>query len=205
MPVEPPTHTSLEARVPMRTVILAVAGLAFGATACSTSGTSVEVERKPVSTVSVTLPSPSINAGQTEQAVAMPRDAGGAPLAERPIIWETSSSAVATVNDAGMISALLPGTVVISATSEGVRGEGSLSVLAPPPAEVANVSVTLSASALLVGETANASVTLRDANGNDLTGRAVSWSSSNAGVASVNSSGVVTAATAGSANIIATS
>ena len=189
----------------MRTVLLAVAGLAFGATACSSSATSVEVERKPVSAVSVSLPSPSIVAGQAEQAVATPRDAGGAPLANRPIVWGSSNSAVATVNDAGMISALLPGTAAISATSEGVRGEVSLSVLAPPPAPVATVLVALNPSALVVGETANANATLRDANGNDLTGRLVSWSSSNAGVASVNSTGVVTAANAGSADIIATS
>jgi uncharacterized protein YjdB len=189
----------------MRTIVLAVAGLAFGATACSSSGTSVEVERKPVAAVSVTLPSFSIVAGQTEQAAATTRDAGGAPLANRLVVWASSSSAIATVTDAGMVSALLPGTALISATSEGVRGEASLNVMAPPPAPVANVSVTLSPSSLVVGETANANATLSDASGNALPDRAVSWSSSNAGVASVNSGGVVIAVSAGSANIIAAS
>jgi uncharacterized protein YjdB len=189
----------------MRTAILAVAGLAFGATACSSGGTTTVVERNPVAAVSVSLPSPSIVAGQTAQAVATPRDAGGAPLSDRPIVWQSSSSLIASVSDAGIISALASGAAVISATSEGVRGEASLTVMAAAPVPVANVSVTLSPSSLVVGQTANATATLRDAGGNDLTGRAVAWSSSNAGVASVNSSGVVTALSAGSTNIVATS
>jgi uncharacterized protein YjdB len=189
----------------MRTAILAVAGLAFGATACSSGGTSTVVERNPVAAVSVSLPSPSIVAGQTAQAVATPRDASGVPLPDRPIVWQSSSSVIASVSAAGLVSALLPGSAIISATSEGVRGESSLTVMAPAPVAVANVSVTLSPSSLVVGQTANATATLRDAGGNDLTGRAVAWSSSNAGVASVNSSGVVTALSAGSTNIVATS
>jgi uncharacterized protein YjdB len=189
----------------MRTIILAVAGLAFGATACSSGETSVEVLRTSVAAVTLALPSPSIVAGQTVQAVATPRDASGAPLIGRPIVWQSSSSLIASVSDAGIISALASGAAVISATSEGVRGEASLTVMAAAPVPVANVSVTLSPSSLVVGQTANATATLRDAGGNDLTGRAVAWSSSNAGVASVNSSGVVTALSAGSTNIVATS
>jgi uncharacterized protein YjdB len=189
----------------MRTIILAVAGLAFGATACSSGETSVEVLRTSVAAVTLALPSPSIVAGQTAQAVATPRDASGAPLIGRPIVWQSSSSLIASVSDAGIISALASGAAVISATSEGVRGEASLTVMAAAPVPVANVSVTLSPSSLVVGQTANATATLRDAGGNDLTGRAVAWSSSNAGVASVNSSGVVTALSAGSTNIVATS
>jgi uncharacterized protein YjdB len=188
-----------------RTVILALAGVSYCASACSSSGTSVDVQRKPVVAVSLSLPSPALVAGATGQAVATPRDADGAPLSGRSIAWESSNSDIASVSDAGMISALLPGLSVISATSEGVRGEASLSVIEPPPSPVASVFVTLTATSLVVGQTANATATLRDANGNDLAGRAVTWSSSNASVASVSSGGVVTSVTAGATNIIASS
>src|SRR5438552_4205825 len=206
MPVEPPTHTTRGGRV-MRVTILAVAGLAvIATTACSSSsGTSVEVQRKPVATVSVTLPSPSMVAGQSGQASATPKDADGAPLANRPIVWGTSSSQVASVSDVGMISAVTPGTAVISATSEGVRGQGSLNVVAPAPVPVTSVSVALSNSSLNIGQTANATATTRDASGNVLTGRVIGWSSSNTNVATISSAGVVTAVAAGSTNIIATS
>ncbi len=190
----------------MRVNFLAVAGLAIGAAACSSGGTSVEVQhQKPVAAISVNLPSASIVAGQTEQATATPKDADGLPLANRSIVWQSSSATVATVNSAGVIAAVATGTTVISATSEGVRGEGSLNVMAPPPAPVATVSVALSASSLAIGETANGTATLRDASGNALTGRVIAWSSSNAAVASVSSAGVVSGVSAGSANIIATS
>src|SRR5438445_128520 len=204
MPVEPPTHTTRGGRV-MRVTILAVAGLAvIATTACSSGGTSVEVQRKPVAMVSITLPSPII-AGQSEQATATPKDADGAPLANRPIVWGTSSSQVASVSDVGMISAVTPGTAVISATSEGVRGQGSLNVVAPAPVPVTSVSVALSNSSLNIGQTANATATTRDASGNVLTGRVIGWSSSNTNVATISSAGVVTAVAAGSTNIIATS
>jgi uncharacterized protein YjdB len=45
----------------------------------------------------------------------------------------------------------------------------------------------------------------RDAGGNVLTGRAIGWTSTNTGIASVNSSGLVSGVSAGSANVIASS
>ena len=189
----------------MRVIFLAVAGLAIGATACSSSGTSVEVQRKPVAAVSLTLPSPSLEEGQTERATATPMDANGAALPDRPVEWESSNSAIASVNETGMISAISLGTATIVAKSEGARGQGRLDVIPRAAMKVATVAVALSAASITVGQTTNATATLRDAAGNTLTGRAISWSSSNAGIASVNGSGVVTAVSAGSANIVATS
>ncbi len=46
-------------------------------------------------------------------------------------------------------------------------------------------------------------VTLTDANGDTVTGRAISWTTSNAAVASVSAGGIVTALTAGTATITA--
>jgi len=189
----------------MRTIILAVAGFAFGAAACSSSGTSIEVVRKPVAAVSVVLPSPSIAAGLTEQAVATPMDDNGAPLADRSITWQSSNPAIASVNNAGLISAATLGTTIISATSEGVRGEGSLSVIAPPPVPVASVTVSPATATVQIGQTQQLTATLRDASNNVLTGRSVAWTSSNTAVATTSASGLVSAHAAGSATITATS
>ena len=69
----------------MRAFILAVTGLAFGVTACSSSsdGTTFDIHA-PVAAVSVVLPSPSLVEGQTARAIATPRDANGAPLYQPP-------------------------------------------------------------------------------------------------------------------------
>lgn len=73
------------------------------------------------------------------------------------------------------------------------------------PEPVAEVEVTAAATTLMVGETTQLSVTLRDAGGNVLTGRPVTYESSNQSVATVSSAGVVTAVSTGTASVSATS
>lgn len=188
----------------MRSLILAVSGLAL--LACSSSGTSVEVVPKaPVASVSLTLPSATLLTGQTQRAVATPRDANGAALMDRPVTWLSANPSVASVDASGTIAAVAPGTDVITATSEGVSAQGTLTVIPVPPIPVASVSVSPTAPSLQVGSTVQLTAVTRDAGGNVLSGRAISWTSSNNAIASVNSNGLVSAVSAGSASVIASS
>lgn len=190
----------------MRKIILAVTGLAFGIGSCSTYDSSpVIVGRKAVAAIMLSLPSQPLVSGQTQRATATPQDASGAPLLDRPIEWRSSSPVVATVNDSGSISAVSAGATVISATSEGVTAEGSLTVLPPVPIPVASVSVTPSSLTIVVGGTLQLTAVARDANGSALTGRAIAWSTGNAGVASISATGLVTAVSVGSTSLTATS
>ncbi|MGE3618594.1 MAG: Ig-like domain-containing protein, partial [Gemmatimonadales bacterium] len=75
----------------------------------------------------------------------------------------------------------------------------------PPPAPVASVVVAPATATLVPTQTQALTATARDAAGNTLAGRAVTWTSSAGAVASVSSAGLVTAVTAGSATITATS
>jgi uncharacterized protein YjdB len=75
----------------------------------------------------------------------------------------------------------------------------------PPPAPVATVSVSPASSSLLIGATAQLSAVTRDSSNNVVTGRVITWSSSNSSVSRVSTSGLVTAVAAGSATITATS
>jgi len=96
------------------------------------------------------------------------------------------------------------GTTSVS-VSAGAMASASVSLTTVPRA-VASVSVALGSTALTVGQTAQATATLRDASGNVLTGRSVTWNSTNTAVATVNAtSGVVTAVGEGGAMIQATS
>src|SRR5437588_1545446 len=70
---------------------------------------------------------------------------------------------------------------------------------------VATVTVAPATASVQVGLTVQLTATTKDANGNTLTGRTVTWSSGNTGVATVSSSGLVTGVAAGSATITATS
>ncbi|HEY8813644.1 MAG TPA: Ig-like domain-containing protein [Candidatus Dormibacteraeota bacterium] len=93
----------------------------------------------------------------------------------------------------------------MTASSEGKTSSSAITVNAPAPAPVASVSVTPATPSLQVGETVQLSAVTRDANNNVLTGRAVSWTSSNTGVATVSASGLVSALAAGPAQITAIS
>jgi hypothetical protein len=70
---------------------------------------------------------------------------------------------------------------------------------------VASVSVSLSASSALVGQTLQATATLRDASNQVLAGLPVTWSSSAPAVATVTPAGQITTVAIGTTDIIATS
>ena len=75
----------------------------------------------------------------------------------------------------------------------------------PTPEPVASVTVTSAQSSVVVGASVQMSASTLDASGNTLTGRTVAWSTSDAAVASVNTSGSVTGESIGEATITATS
>jgi trimeric autotransporter adhesin len=191
----------------MRAFILAVTGLAFSVAACSSYGTSVvEVKNAAhVASVAVVLPSPSLLAGQTQRGTATVKDSSGASLPDKPVTWSTSSAAVATVTDSGLIRAVAPGTAVVSAVSEGVSGQTTMTVMSPPPVAVARVLVAINPAAVLVGQSTHATAMVQDANGNTLTDRTVTFQSANTNVATVSASGDISAVGAGSTFITGTS
>ena len=159
----------------------------------------------PVASVAVTPASAALTVGQGTQLQATLRDASGNILTGRTITWTSSNGAVATVSATGYVTTVAAGSATITATSGGVSGSASVSVTAPAPAPVASVAVTPATAALTAGQGTQLQATLRDAAGNVLTGRALTWSSSNTAVASVSATGYVTAVGAGSATISATS
>jgi murein DD-endopeptidase MepM/ murein hydrolase activator NlpD len=73
----------------------------------------------------------------------------------------------------------------------------------PGPTAVATVSIAPDTASTLPGATVQYAATTRDAGGNALTGRAVTWSTSNATVATVNTTGLVTTMSPGTVTITA--
>jgi Bacterial Ig-like domain (group 2) len=162
----------------------------------------VTVTPPPVAAVTVTVSPTSLAPGQTAQAAATLKDANGNVLTGRTVTWSSSNLAVATISATGLVTALAAGTTTIAATSEGVTGSAAVTVTLPP---VATVTVSLGTSTLLVGQTTQATAVLKDASGHVLTGRIITWTSANTGVATVSSTGLVTGVAAGTATITATS
>ena len=153
------------------------------------------VAQTPVASVTVTPNALTLAPGQSVGLTVALADAQGSPLpvSGRTISWSTSSASVATVNSAGNITAIGPGTAVVTASTEGVSGTSTITVTSTP---VATVTLSPASAALNQGQTQAVTATARDASGNVLTGRLVSWISSNVAVATVNTG------TTASANII---
>jgi uncharacterized protein YjdB len=162
----------------------------------------VDVVPVPVSTVSVTPPSASLVVGGTVQLNATAKDAGGNALTGRTIAWSTSDAAVATVSTSGLVTAQAVGTATITATSEGKTATVPITVTVAP---VATVAVSPSNVSILPGATTQLAATLSDANGHALTGRTVTWTSSDPAKATVSATGLVTGVAFGQVTITATS
>jgi len=159
----------------------------------------------PVAEVVVTPATASVVVGATTQLRAQPQDGAGNGLGGRSITWTSSDQTVATVSNTGLVTGKAPGNATITATSEGKSGTATVTVSPVPPAPVATVTVDPRTANLIVGATQQLTATTKDANGATLTGRPIAWSSSDAAVAEVSATGVVTARAEGAATITATS
>jgi uncharacterized protein YjdB len=161
----------------------------------------VTVSTVPVATVQVTPTNPSLQVGATLGMTATMRDASGNILSGRPVIWATGNSSIATVDAAGVVTAVATGSTNVTATSEGQTGSTTITVATVP---VASVTVTPGSQQIFPNDVLQLTATARDASGNQLFGRPVTWSSDNQPVATVNSSGLVTAHAQGGAAVSAT-
>jgi Bacterial Ig-like domain (group 2) len=136
------------------------------------------------------------------QLTATPRDANDNPLSGRTITWASDNTTVARVSTSGLVTGVVAGLATITATSEGRSGTAAITVANLP---VASVTVSPASASVQVGATLQLTATARDASGNLLSGRAVTWASSNTAAATVSASGRVTGVATGAATITATS
>lgn len=140
--------------------------------------------------------------GATQQLTAIVRDSRGQTVASPNLVWASSSALVAAVSANGLVTAVGNGTAIVTATSpDGPSGVATFVVRTT----VASITISPATIDLVVGgPTASLSATVAASDGRPLTNRPLTWSSSSPTVATVSSSGVVTAVGAGTATISAT-
>ena len=175
----------------------------ISATSGGKTGTAeVTVTATPVASVVVTPAQPTLVVGRTVTLTAQALSASGQPLMGRTVTWSSSTPSIADVTTSGGVIAASAGSAVVFASIDGVLGWANVTVV---PVPVASVTVSPATTSVAMGQTSQLSAVLRDASGNVLTGRVVSWSSSQTSIATVTSAGVVTGVSAGTATITATS
>lgn len=118
----------------------------------------------------------------------------------KAITWTSQNSAIATVSSDGTVTGVKAGSTTITATSEG--GFTSTCTVTVSNIAVTSVSVSPTSQTLSIGGTKQLTATVSPSNASNKT---ITWSSSNSNVASVSSTGLVTANAVGTASITAKS
>jgi trimeric autotransporter adhesin len=184
---------------PPRAWRLAVIALAAS---CGGTITSADQTTPDVAEVVVAPQTATVIVGNTLPLQATVRDASGQALTGPTVVWSVRDPSIATVSATGVLTARAVGSTEIAASSNGRSGLASVTVT---PAPVASISLQPASVTLRRNVAATLTPTLKDASGNVLTGRTITWQSSDSTIARVSSAGVVTTLKLGAAVITATS
>lgn len=180
--------------------------------AAGTSAITAVVEGK-VATVTVTVNPPllrsiavtpsnaSIFVGQSQAFIATGTFSDGSTGVVAAVQWSVSDSAIANVDSGGLVRSLAGGVVTVVATHGGLSSSAALTVVVPV---LQSLTLAPESAALIVGQQQRFAATGRYSDGSlrDVSAT-TQWRSSEAAVASVDASGLVTGVGAGSASLVA--
>jgi hypothetical protein len=141
----------------------------------------VNVSDSKVTNVEIEAPAyPSVVLGGAEKLTAVPRTANGNPRTDVAIKWTSEKSSIASVDAAGLVTGVAPGSVTIKATSEGVSGTATLQVVRDT---VRKLTVKPASAEARTGDVVHFSAAAIDAAGGHLKDPPVRWSISGEGAA----------------------
>lgn len=115
------------------TGLVAAVGVGSATIAATTDGktgeATITVAFPPVASITVTPGNATLLLGTADQWVAVARDAAGNALTGVPLTWSTTTPSVATVSNAGIVTAQGEGNSTITATADGKSGSAPVSVI----------------------------------------------------------------------------
>ena len=142
----------------------------------------------------------SLIVGSGGEFAAVATDAGGQPLPDRRLVWQSSDTTIATIDDLARVMAVAPGTVTITARAGLVSAGATLRVLP----RVAEVRVSAPTDTVVIGGTLQLTATTLDSAGNVITGRVLSWASDDNSIVAVDAAGLARGVAAGTVRVNAT-
>ena len=184
-------------------------GVGTATITCTTkdgSKASCKITVKGVKVTSVTLNSSSatleVGATKTLKATVSP-----AKASNKSVTWKSSNTKVAKVSSSGKVTAVGAGTATITCTTEDGSYTAKCKITVKKPSsssdnqKVVGVRLNVSSFSMKVGAKYQLIATVLPANA---TNKKVTWSTSDSSIATVSSTGVVTAKKAGKVNIYVT-
>ncbi|MGH7532293.1 MAG: Ig-like domain-containing protein [Gemmatimonadales bacterium] len=114
--------------------IVATAGGKSGQAAVTVAGAPAPSQGS-IASISVSPASATVSVGGSQQLSAVLKDSAGNILTGRTVTWSSNAVQLATVSAVGLVAALVPGNLTVTAASGGKSGSASITVavLAPPP------------------------------------------------------------------------
>lgn len=172
-------------------------------TATTTDGTqlsaSCQVNVTPVLATGITLSTYNANiypGGELQlTATVTPSNA-----TNKAVTWKSSNTNVATVNSSGKVTAIVPGTAAITATTADGSNLSANCNITVMPILATGLTLNLSETNMRQGEHIKLTATVTPS---DATDKTVVWSTSNSNIATVTTDGTVTAKNIGDATITA--
>jgi uncharacterized protein YjdB len=135
--------------------------------------------------------------------VATDSAGSNASLLNRNVVWTSTNLTVASVNAIGVLQALAHGATSVTAIVDGVQSPAVPVTVTQAP--VISVQVVPNTANVKVGLSVPLSAILRDVDNNILNGRVITWSTSDATLATVTANGLVQGVAQGTVTIKATS
>jgi len=166
-----------------------------------TAAVTVSVLRSAVTQVTIAGLASSVSAGTSVSLNVVAKDARGATLTGRAAVWTSSEPTVAEVDQAGTLRAITPGSAAVTVNVEGTTATVPVVVV---PGTASSLALSPGQASVAVGTVLPIYLVARDTAGNITAAPSVTWSSSTPTVATVATSGVVTALIPGTTEITAT-
>jgi uncharacterized protein YjdB len=189
---------------------VSTSGLVTGVNAGSATVTATSNAKNGAATVTGTLTadavtvspsSKSIEAGDTTTLAVSAVNKNGITVPTTGVAWSSSAAGIATVSSAGLVTGVGSGSTTVTATLGGKSGTSAVTGTLTLDA----ITVTPASANLEAGDTTRIAAAPKNKNGIAVPGVAITWGSSATGVATINSSGLVTGVSSGSTSITASS
>ena len=138
----------------------------------------VNVANSKISSLEIEPPAYPIVAGSAEKLTVTARTSNGNPRSDAVITWTSEKPSIASVDAAGLVTGLVPGSVTIKATSEGTSNTVSFQVVRDA---VHKLTVKPASAEARTGDVVHFSATALDGSGSHLKDPPVRWSFSGSG------------------------
>jgi hypothetical protein len=185
--------------------LLIVSALTIGLTiftAVSTAQGPVTAPAPSAKTLQIIPASPDVSVGQKVKFTVVSKDASGNAVNETASVWFAAPFDLAGADALGNVSFFSPGEVLVGAL---IGGKPVFTKFTIKPGPVTRVDIEPLKTSLIAGATTKLSAVARSSEGNPRNDAAITWTSSNPEVATVDAAGLVMGISAGQAKISGTS